>query len=282
MDKLRHINPEVPQYLQYCQHKLNLASHEMRILDYGCGAGNSTLSLRLSGYEAFGVDIDEKAVLEGQKLLNEHGFDGKSILSAFRENTPIPFPDHTFHFVMSQEVLEHVSDISSVSRDLRRISAPDGMGFHVYRPQYNLLEQHFHMPFVHWLPKNKLRKLAILAFAYMGLGLHPREIPGAGPGERAEFLYQFSVNQTFYRPYWVIGSAFRQNGMGVCFPATNHRKLRKSRIISQLLDFPVLDKLLNSIVITFHNAYLLTQTPDEKGILKGRIQLGSWKSNFLL
>ena len=279
---MKNINPETVNYLGYCQTRLNLQPQNMRLLDYGCGTGQAVLSLRLAGYEAFGVDIDRRAISDGQKLLDEHGFDGRNILFSFKENEPIPFDDKTFHFIMSHEVIEHIGDISIVTRDLRRVSAPDGLGFHVFRPPYNIVEPHFGMPFVHWLPKNKLRKCAIMMFAYLGMGMHPPEIPGAGPRERAEFLYHYSITRTFYRPYSLIGNAFRESGFGICFPATNHRKLRNSSLFSGLLAIPIFDRLLGWFILTFGNAYLLTQTPNsEDKLVEDQIQIGNWKSRLL-
>jgi ubiquinone/menaquinone biosynthesis C-methylase UbiE len=253
----------------------------MRILDYGCGSGESVLRLRLLGYEAFGVDIDKSAISTGQKLLSERGFDGLRILFSFDENSPVPFNDKFFHFITSHEVIEHVGNISMMARDLRRVSAPGGWGFHVFRPQYNIIEPHFFMPFVHWLPKNALRKNVIMLFAYLGLGLRPSEIPEAGPRERANFLYQYSVNRTFYRPFSIIGEAFSENGFRICFPATNHRKIKQSKLFSWLRNTSVSDHILGWTIMTFLNAYLLTQTPVENERIDEQSQLGNWKFESL-
>jgi len=279
---MENINPEIIHYIDHCRARMKLQPNNMRVLDYGCGSGKSVLSLRLSGYQAFGVDIDKRTVLEGQKLLDQHGFDGKNILRSFDENNSIPFDDNYFHFVMSQEVIEHVNDLSIMAHDLRRVSTPGGFGFHAFRPQYNIIEPHFYMPFVHWLPKNKLRKYAIALFAYLGIGMHPPEIPSAGPRERANFLYCYSINQTFYRPYPIIGNAFRENGFGICFPITNHRKIRKSRLLSRLLKLPMLNNLLTWFIMTFRNAYLLTLSQNEDGTIHKYSQLENWKSELFV
>jgi len=279
---MENINSEILQYLYYCQEKLKLQPGEMRVLDYGCGAGQSVLSLKLAGYQAFGVDIDADAVSAGRKLLDKHGFNGREMLFSFDENTRIPFDENFFHFIMSQEVIEHVSDVSVMARDLRRVSAPGSVGFHVFRPQYNFIEPHFFMPLVHWFPKNRLRKYAILFHTHLGIGTHPPQIPGAGPKERAEFLYRYSINQTFYRPYPLIGGAFRNSGFGICFPITNHTKIRKSKTLSVLSKILPFGSLMTWMMMTFHNAYLLTQTPDAKGIVDTQIQIGNWKSELLV
>jgi ubiquinone/menaquinone biosynthesis C-methylase UbiE len=278
---MKNINPEIIRYLEHCQVSMNLQPNNMRLLDYGCGSGQSVLSLRLSGYQAFGVDIDKNAVSEGRKILDDHGFDGKNILFSFDENNPIPFDDKYFHFIFSQEVIEHVNNVSTMAQDLKRVSFPRSFGFHVFRPQYNIIEPHFYMPFVHWLPKNKWRKYAITLFAYLGIGKRPPEISKAKPREIANFQYHYSINQTFYRPYQFIGNAFRENGFGICFAATNHRSIRKSSLLSLVFKIPILNNLLSWFIMTFRHAYILTLSPNEDGTIDKYVQIKNWESELL-
>jgi len=124
--------------------------------------------------------------------------------------------------------------------------------------------------------------ILIALFAYLGIGMHPPEIPSAGPRERANFLYCYSINQTFYRPYPIIGNAFRKNGFGICFPITNHRKIRKSRLLSRLLKLPMLNNLLTWFIMTFRNAYLLTLSQNEDGTIDKYSQLENRKSELFV
>ena len=66
---MEQINSELIRYLDYCRATLKLDPINMRVLDYGCGSGQSVLSLRLSGYKAFGVDIDKEMIIVGQNRL---------------------------------------------------------------------------------------------------------------------------------------------------------------------------------------------------------------------
>lgn len=263
--ELLEINPEILNKIKEFQQESNISPDKLIILDYGCGSGRAILALRLLGYQSYGVDIDKKAISEGKNLLREHGFDGESLLLSCEENKPIPYPDGMFKFIFSQEVLEHVSDLSSMSSEIRRVSAPGSKSFHVFRPQFTFMEQHFFMPLVHWLPKNKIRRFFIMAFSCLGVGMRPPEIPNAGPFERAEFLYNYSINQTFYRPYKDIGSAFVDKGFMVSYPATDHRKIKKSQALSAILHIDIINSLFVWLISTFLHGYIMTTAPGDVG-----------------
>jgi SAM-dependent methyltransferase len=234
----------------------------MKVLDFGCGVGKAIRALRDKGFDAFGVEIRKSTVAEGRVALNAAGYEGERILIGVEPDQPLPFQDGTFHFVFSQEVLEHVDDLSAVARELRRVTKAGGMGFHVYRPQYNLIEPHFFMPFVHWLPKNKLRKAAILFFSYLGLGHRPADLPSeAGRRELGEFLYRYSVTRTYYRPYKIVAKMFEQNGFDVSFTPTEHRKLQKNPLLSWMSTRSPFSKFLEWSMSTFYTGYLLTKCP---------------------
>jgi SAM-dependent methyltransferase len=259
-DRLPHLNPEIFRYLEYCRAALGLTPQEMKILDFGCGVGKALLALRQRGYQAFGVEIRKSTVQAGREALHNAGYDGEKILQQGIPDQALPFADQMFHFVYSQEVLEHVADLNAASSELKRVTAPNGMGFHVYRPQYNFVEPHFFMPFVHWLPKNRMRKAAILFFAYIGIGLRPADVPPeAGRRELGEFLYKYSVNRTFYRPYKMVGAAFQQSGFDVSFTATAHRKLHTNKVVSWISSQTPFARLLEWYMMTFFTGYLLTK-----------------------
>ena len=256
------LNPEVARYIEDCRASLNLTPPQMKILDFGCGIGKAILTLREKGYDACGVEIRKDTVAAGREALYRAGYDGDKILLQVQPDQPLPFADQTFHFVFSQEVLEHVSDLGDVARELKRVTRPDGMGFHVYRPQFNFIEPHFFMPFVHWLPKNRVRKTAILFFAYLGLGLRPSDLPPeASRRELGEHLYRYSVNRTYYRPYKMVGKLFQENGFDVSFTATRHRKLHGNAVLSWISKRAPFSQFLEWSMSTFYTGYLLTKCP---------------------
>lgn len=74
-----------------------------KILDVGCGAGDTLLLLKELGWESFGMDIDEAAVVEAKKRGVDHVRVGlyQDISS---------YPDHYFDAVRLYHVIEHLDD----------------------------------------------------------------------------------------------------------------------------------------------------------------------------
>ena len=96
---------------------------DSKILDFGCGAGETVYHYRKQKFQAFGVDIKEyyRAVEENcyqEKLINPT----TQIFHTIDTNKyRIPFEDNTFDFVFSEQVLEHVQNLSEALEEIKRI-----------------------------------------------------------------------------------------------------------------------------------------------------------------
>ena len=278
-DLASSIHSEVLRYVESCRAALGLRPDEMRVLDYGCGSGDGVLVLRRLGYAAFGADINASRVEEARAMLRSEGWAQPDVFSVVPADGRTAFADGQFHFIYSQQVFEHVADLNLVAHELRRLTAPGGYGFHVFPPRRRPQESHYYMPFVHWLPKNELRHAAMLGYALLGLGGRPPEIPGAGPAERASFLYRYSVAHTFYRKHREIAQTLNDGGLDVCFAVTNHRRLRASRALSRIVDAPALRPAIEWGLLTFIGVNLLTRLPDGAASAP-TIQLDSWRGRW--
>ncbi len=276
-----HTNNEIVRYLNYQFKKLNIAPEKFRVLDFGCGIGLSVLSLRQEGFDAYGVDIDPGEVKIGQKLLTDHGYDGENLIRLNNPDGTIPFDNHKFHFVFSQEVIEHVSNLTLLSRELKRVLIPGCISFHVHRPQYNFVEPHIHMPFVHWIPKSIWRKRLITFYLALGIGKKPPEVPPPSREVLIERYFRESMDDTFYRPYRSIGSAFIVSGFYIAFPVTNHRRIRGSRFFTALLRLPLFEPFLAWLMMTFHNAYLLTLLPARRKSASAEFVMDGWSTKWI-
>ena len=192
--------------------RLGVDPAAFRILDFGCGRGKLVLWLRERGYDAVGVDVDPRPFEYGAPLFRSRGQHPEKCLVPLDSAGRSPFPESSFDFVVSNQVLEHVDDLGRAVAELRRVTRAGGEGFHVYPPHRRLVEGHLFMPFVHWLPKGRLRRQLITAYVLVGIEPHwwPR---GRMPlRERAAVYYDYSVRETFYRPPAVLRSAFTEGG----------------------------------------------------------------------
>jgi len=118
-------------------------------LDVGCGAGFVADHLRRLGWSVVGLDIADYRATSG--------FD--FILG--RAET-LPFPSESFSVVVSNHVIEHVADVAAHLREVRRVLAPGGLAYVATPNRFALLEPHYKLPFLSWLPRG-------LADAYMRL-----------------------------------------------------------------------------------------------------------------
>lgn len=98
---------------------------------------------------------------------------------------------------------------------------PEGMGLHFFPAKWRVVEPHLFVPFVHWLPKNRIRRVylrAMLKRIPLWEGLE-----GKTPGERTQVYYDYSVQKTYYRSLWCIRRTLQQADFQVRFDATERR-----------------------------------------------------------
>jgi SAM-dependent methyltransferase len=228
-------NIEVLRYLEGTRQRLGLQRYEMNVLDWGSGRGEYVAWLRDAGYNAFGAEIRQEAAERGRKLLQSHGHDYARVIAPISANSETALPADFFHFVFTHYVLEHVADIDAVTREVARVTAPGGCGFHVYPGPLRPIEPHLFMPFVHWLPKNMSRKWMIAAFVACGIEPKWGWLAEATRGRKTQAYYEFCNNETFYRSFRDVRRSFTQRGFAVTPVSAEHPSLRRLRVLPSAL-----------------------------------------------
>jgi SAM-dependent methyltransferase len=120
-----------------------------RILDFGCGIGQSVEILLNMGYDVHGVDIvdwwhrddywDKSYVPEARV---------KERLQCMNEtNYRIPFPDGHFEFCFSDQLMEHVRDHAVVFGEIARVLTSEAISVHRFPGPNMLMEGHLFLPF---------------------------------------------------------------------------------------------------------------------------------------
>jgi SAM-dependent methyltransferase len=238
-------NAEVVRYLELTRVRLGLQKSEMNVLDWGSGRGEYVAWLRDAGYNAFGTEIRAEAAERGRELLNAHGHDHARVITSIPANGQTDLPADFFHFVFTHYVLEHVADIDAVTREIARVTAPGGCGFHVYPGKLRPIEPHLFMPFVHWLPKNATRMWAIATC--VACGIEPRWdwLAAATFRNKAQAYYEFCMNETFYRSFHDVRHSFSKTGFVVTPVVAEHPALRRlaglpSVFRRLVVEFPVM------------------------------------------
>jgi SAM-dependent methyltransferase len=250
-------NREVIRYLELTRQRLGLERRETNVLDWGSGRGEYVAWLRDAGYNAFGAEIRGEAAERGKALLTAHGHHFGRVILPIRPDGLTELPADFFHFAFTHYVLEHVADIDSVTREIARVTAPGGCGFHVYPGKLRPIEPHLFMPFVHWLPKNLSRKWVIAAC--VACGVEPRwEWLEAAPVEtKVQAYYDFCVDETFYRWFHEVRHSFRKMGFVVAPVVAEHPALRRLAIMP-----PGLKRLAVELpVMLFQTVEILVRKP---------------------
>jgi SAM-dependent methyltransferase len=122
------------------------AAGPLRILEVGAGSGGIShyFAQRGSGHSVDAVDVvDSRQVTDGYRFTLVAG-------------TELPFPDASFDLVLSNHVIEHVGDDSRQRehlRELRRVIAPSGQAYLAVPNRWMLVEPHYKLPFLSWLPR---------------------------------------------------------------------------------------------------------------------------------
>lgn len=102
-----------------------------RLLDLGCGEGRHTIGAYwlLNNWEIIGVD---KA--RADLTIAKHKFDDfrqqftqpNQVMFIEGDGLDLPFANHSFDVIICSEVLEHIPDVASMLREIKRLLKPGG------------------------------------------------------------------------------------------------------------------------------------------------------------
>lgn len=181
------------------------------ILDVGCGDGRLIaflckmlrtyrpgLEISFYGFDVADSRIQEADFFEGTRRLLERevpGVDWRSRLRMIGSRDRWPYPDASFDWVISNQVLEHVHDHTFVLSEVARVLKPGGRSAHVFPVRENVVEAHIQIPGSHWIHDPKRLRRYIRAMTALGVGTFrkvrsndPRVDAATYADTRAEFL----------------------------------------------------------------------------------------------
>jgi ubiquinone/menaquinone biosynthesis C-methylase UbiE len=113
----------------------------MRILDVGCGNGETVRELRALGFDAYGCDFAFKPGSSVEQLKNE----GRIALIS-QASYRMPYPDSHFDVLVSNQVMEHVRDYPTTLSEMRRVLKPGGSCLHLFPSRGMPIEPHVFVP----------------------------------------------------------------------------------------------------------------------------------------
>jgi SAM-dependent methyltransferase len=128
---------------------LGLAERQqpMRLLEIGTGSGG--IAHYFATHPTLRCEVTAVDVVD-QRLIHD-GYDFRLV-----HDTVLPFADNGFDVVLSNHVIEHVGDRAAQLahlRELHRVLAPDGVAYLAVPNRWMLVEPHYRLAFLSWLPR---------------------------------------------------------------------------------------------------------------------------------
>lgn len=189
----------------------SLNTRRLRVLDVGCGRGALVLALVRSGVDAYGIDVDSIPFSKSRCLFEKSNINQSERLFDVSAARRWPFDDSYFDVTISLQVLEHVAELDALVRELWRVTAMGGVGFHQLPGYRRVVEPHTFIPLVHWFPKGSMR-------AELLLRIFNRRLPmwfgqeGLTLDKRLSEFRTYLRSKTFYRPTALIHNSFTTAG----------------------------------------------------------------------
>jgi SAM-dependent methyltransferase len=152
-------------------------------LDLGCSIGIITEELARWARLAGGLDIDGPAL--------RYAADQPGALAAFLlgDGGATPFADATFDVIVCSQVYEHSPDVPALVSEIYRLLKDDGVCFFSGPNRWAVIERHYNLPFLSWLPRSLADRYVRLAGRAEEYYEHP-----LSAGELHHILHRFEVH----------------------------------------------------------------------------------------
>ncbi len=121
--------------------------HVQSVLEVGCGAGSLAIAMAEAGFRVTCVDVSSEALRKAAERAQTLGLQGEREITwqqGFAE--ALPFADKSFDAITCCHTLEHVRDLETTVRELKRV-ARKRIVVVVPRQEYRLYAENYHTQF---------------------------------------------------------------------------------------------------------------------------------------
>jgi SAM-dependent methyltransferase len=175
-----------------------------RILDYGCGQGQTVALARTHGLDMWGADTFAGFFAGWADTLTPGSRDRVRKI----ENGRADYPDNYFDLAISNQVLEHVSDPEAVISDIHRMVRPGGTFIAAFPVIETWYEGHVGLYFGHRFKPGPARHTFFDLSHRLGFGLYRAAFKTRS--EWLDFAESFLDDSCFYYPRRRLMRAFQK------------------------------------------------------------------------
>jgi SAM-dependent methyltransferase len=118
----------------------------LTFLDLGCSLGWLVEAATVDGAHGIGVDIDVPGLTKARRERDPRC----TFIST--DGEALPFQDESLDVVVCNHIYEHVVDPDAVMTELQRVLKPDGILYLGLGNRLGVIEPHYRLPFLSWLP----------------------------------------------------------------------------------------------------------------------------------
>jgi SAM-dependent methyltransferase len=127
--------------------ELSQSGAPVRLLEVGTGSGG--IAHYFGSHKSGRYDVDAVDVCDNRVIKESYRY-------THVEGVALPFADALFDVVLTNHVIEHVGDQEAQLthlREVRRVLKPSGVGYLGVPNRWMLVEPHYHLVFLSWLPR---------------------------------------------------------------------------------------------------------------------------------
>ena len=137
------------------------ASNSGTAIDVGCSAGFFISALSPYFDNVIGIDIDKNALAFARSQS-----DKEDVIYINGDSMSLPLSDNSVDLIICNHVYEHVPDPVVLFSEIHRVLSKKGVCFLGAASRLIVMEPHYNLPFLSWLPK----PLANIYYKLMGKG----------------------------------------------------------------------------------------------------------------
>lgn len=119
----------------------------LNCLDIGCSSGIITTLLGEHCPMVIGMDIDRGALYDAK----EHSPPWVQFFIA--DAMALPFKENSIHVIVCNHIYEHVPQAEGLMDEIYRVLSAEGFCYFSAGNKYVVIEGHYHLPFLSWIPK---------------------------------------------------------------------------------------------------------------------------------